>query len=125
MNLRQFGLAVATIAALAPAMSNASAEQSAMKACARAFATSLASRGSAAPTFKVSYQGNLFAGSVLEFYSREYTFEMHANDQKTGLPIARASCSADRQGTVIALSSIPLDAVSPALAAELGGPDIG
>lgn len=119
MNLRKIGLAVATIAAFAPAISNASPERSAMKACARAFAASLASPGSAAPAFKVSYQGDLFSGSMLEFYSREYTFELHANDQKTGLPIARASCSADRSGTVTALSSIPLDAVSPTLAARL------
>ena len=56
---------------------------------------------------------------MLEFYTREYTFDLNAKDLKTGLPIARASCSTDSRGAVVALSAIPLDAAHPAVAARL------
>jgi hypothetical protein len=105
MNVRKIGLAVATIAVLAPVISNASPERNALNACAQAFASSLASPGAAAPAFKVAYRGNVNTGSMLEFYTREYTFDLHANDPKTGLPIARASCSTDTRGAVVALSA--------------------
>jgi hypothetical protein len=103
MNLRTFHYVAAAIAVLAPAISDASPEKAALHACARAFASSLAPPGAAAPAFKVAYRGNQFQGSMLEFYTREFTFDMYANDQKTGLPIARASCSADSHGSVVAL----------------------
>jgi hypothetical protein len=119
MKSLKFGLVLAAVAALAPAVSDASPEKAALDACARAFASSLAAPGAAAPTFKVDYRGNLSGNSTLEFYTREYTFELHANDLKTGLPIARASCSTNSRGDVLALSSIPLDGVRSALAARL------
>jgi len=119
MNLRKIGLAVATTAVLAPAISNASPERDALNACARAFASSLASPGAAAPTFKVAYHSNIHTGSMLEFYTRAYTFDLHANDPKTGSPIARASCSTDPRGAVVALSAVPLDAAQATLAARL------
>jgi hypothetical protein len=84
-------------------MSHASPETQALDACARAFASSLASPGAAAPAFKVAYRGNQSYGSTLEFYAREFTFDLNANDPKTGLPIARASCSTDSHGVVVAL----------------------
>ena len=118
MNFRKISLAVATITAFAPAISNASPERAALNACARAFASSLAAPGAAAPVYNVDYRGTHYLGSVTEFYSREYTFDLHANDQKTGLPIAHASCSTDTHGAVVALSSIPL-ATAPSLAAKL------
>jgi hypothetical protein len=102
------GLFVAALAALAPALSMASPERDALNACARAFASSLASPGSTAPSFKVAYRANLYTGSMLEFYSREFTFDLNAKDPKTGLAIARASCSTDSSGAVIALSSLPV-----------------
>ena len=113
------GLALAAVAALTPVISNASPEKAALNACARAFASSLAAPGAATPAFKLAYHSNEFAGSMLEFYTREYTFDLNANDLKTGLPIARASCSTDAHGAVVALSSIPLDAAHPAVAARL------
>ena len=121
MNSRHIGLGLtlASIAALTPVISNASPEKAALDACARAFATSLAAPGAAAPAFKLAYRSNEFAGSMLEFYTREYTFDLNANDPKTGLPIARASCSTDAHGAVVALSPIPLDAAHPAVAARL------
>jgi hypothetical protein len=116
MNFRAFGLAAA-IAVLTPAICNASAERAALNACTRAFASSLASPGTAVPAFKVVYGGDRSAGSVTDFFTREYTFTMFA--RKTGLLIARASCSADTHGSVIALSSIPLeDAAQPEFAAQ-------
>ena len=112
MKFRHFALAAASIAALAPAISNASPEKAAMSACARAFASSLAAPGAAVPTFKVAYRDNRY-DSLLEFYVREYSFELHANDLKTGLPIARASCSTDSHGTVVSLSSTPMNRTLP------------
>jgi len=113
------GLVLASIAALTPVISKASPEKAALNACARAFATSLAAPGAATPAFKVAYHPNEFAGSILEYYTREFTFDLNANDPKTGLPIARASCSTDAHGAVVALSPIPLDAAHPAVAARL------
>lgn len=119
MKSRHISLVLASIAALVPVVSNASPEKTALNACARAFASSLAAPGSAAPAYKVAYRGNEYVGSMLAFYTREYTFDLHANDVKTGLPIARASCSTDAHGAVVALSPIPLDAAHPAVAARL------
>jgi len=113
------GLILASIAALTPIISNASPEKAALNACARAFATSLAAPGAAAPAFKLAYRSNEFADSMLEFYTREYTFDLNATDLKTGLSIARASCSTDSRGAVVALSSIPLHAAHPDVAARL------
>ena len=118
MKFRHFALAAASIAALAPAVSSASPpEKAALNACARAFASSLAAPGTAAPTYKVAYRDNRFVGSMLDFSTREYSFELNANDLKTGLPIARASCSTDSHGTVMSLSSIPLNSAQPTFAA--------
>jgi hypothetical protein len=119
MKSRQFGLLLASIAALVPVASNASPEKTALNACARAFASSLAAPGSAAPAYKVAYMASEYTGSMLAFYAREFTFDLHANDLKTGLPIARASCSVDSHGTVIALSPVPLNAVRAGMAAKL------
>jgi hypothetical protein len=118
MKVRNIALAIATIAVLAPAISNASPEKAALNACAHAFASSLASPGSGAPAFKVNYRSSLVAGSSLEFYTRRYTFELHANDEKTGLLIARANCSTDARAVVVAFSAIPTQTVPPSLAAR-------
>ena len=119
MKYRKVSLILAAAAALAPALSNASPERAALNACARAFASSLAAPGSAVPAFKVAYRGDQSMGSMLAFYTREYRFDLHANDPKTGLPVARASCSTDASGAVIALSSLPLETARAALAARL------
>src|SRR5258706_3859974 len=103
MKFRQVGLLLASMAALVPVASDASAEKAALNACARAFASSLAAPGSAVPAYKVAYMGSEYAGSMLAFYAREFAFDLYANDLKTRLPIARASCSLDSHGTVIAL----------------------
>jgi hypothetical protein len=118
MNVRKFGLLAAAIAALSPAVSSASDETGALNACARAFASSLASPGAAAPAFKVVYGGSRYAGSVTDYFSHAYTFDLYANNQRTGLPVARASCSTNSHGVVIALSPVPMETAGPALAAR-------
>jgi len=119
MNFRKISLAAATFAVLVPALSQAGPDRDALKACASAFASSLASPGTAAPAFKVNYRGNQSSGSMLEFYTRAYTFDLHASDPKTGTIIARASCSTDPRGAVFTLSPLPLNVEHPALAARL------
>jgi hypothetical protein len=118
MNLLKISLAAAAIAALVPAVSSASPEKSALDACARAFVSSLAAPGGAAPTYKVDYRGVQFVQSVADVYSRGYTFFLFAKSSKTGLPMAQASCAADYHGAVVALSPIPSDAARQILAAR-------
>jgi len=118
MNFRKIPLALAAIAALSPAISNASPEKTALTACAQAFASSLASPGGSVPTFKIAYRGGDVPGSMVQFYSREFTFELQAHDPKTGLTIARASCSTDVHGNVLALSSVPSDTIRATLASR-------
>jgi hypothetical protein len=115
MTIRKLLLAAASIAAIAPAVSHASEEENtALTACARAFATSLAS-ASGTPTFKVKYHSES-AGPLGDFYrSREYTFDLQAHDPKTGSTLARATCSTDTSGTVVALTATDS---APALAAR-------
>jgi hypothetical protein len=108
MNLRKIALTAAASAALAPAIGNATAENDAINACARAFAATLAAPGADAPAFKVSYRSGQHFGSMLEFYARDFTFDLRVKDPKTGLAVARASCSTDAHGAVVAFSPIPL-----------------
>jgi hypothetical protein len=120
MIIRKIALGLVTVAALSPAVSNAgSFEKASLNACARAFATSLASPGAAAPAFKLDYLGDRTASSVTDFYPVQYSFDLEAKDPKTGLAIARARCSADSRGAVTALSAEPLEATGGTLAAQL------
>jgi hypothetical protein len=116
MTVRKLLLAAASVAAMTPVISNASPESAAMNACAQAFASSLAS-GSVTPKFKLNYQRE--SGSMLSYYyaSHDFAFHLQANDPKTGLTLARAMCSADVHGKILALTAAPLDK-SPTLAAE-------
>jgi hypothetical protein len=117
MIIRKLLLTAASIAAICPAVSHASPENAALSACAQAFATSLAP-GSAAPAFTLKYHSEA-AGMLAEYYgSRAFTFYLQARDPKTGLTLARATCSADTRGAVIALKATPPE-TSPSLAAQL------
>jgi len=109
MIIRKVALAVVTLTALAPAISNASPEKASVKACASAFATSIGASSGVTPTYKLAYRGS-FGSSLTDFYPTEYTFTLEAHDPKTGLPIARARCSTDSHGTVTAIAAVPLDA---------------
>jgi hypothetical protein len=88
-----------------------------MSACAAAFAATLSSSSGTAPAYKLVYGGKRFVPSMTFLQAQEYIFEMLAND-KTGSPMARASCSANERGSVISLSPIPLTAAHRTLAAN-------
>ena len=107
MILRKVAIAAVTIAALSPAVSNASPERMSAKACASAFASSIAAPGAATPAYRVAYRGT--TGSALaDFYPTDFTFTLEARDPKSGLPIARAVCSTNHRGAVTTISAVPL-----------------
>jgi hypothetical protein len=109
MILRKIALAVVTIATLSPTISNASPERTSAKACASAFASSIAAPGAGVPAYKLAFRGT--TGSALaDFYPSDFTFTLEARDPKTGLPFARAVCSTDHRGTVTTISAVPLNA---------------
>jgi hypothetical protein len=117
MTIRKLLLTAASIAVICPAVSQASPENTALNACAQAFATSLAS-GSGTPAFKLKYHSKS-PGALAGYYSSpEFTFYLQASDPKTGSTLARATCSADTRGAVIALKATPPE-TSPSLAAQL------
>jgi len=117
MTIRKLLLTAASIAAICPAISHASTEATALNACAQAFATSLAS-GSAAPAFKLKYHSES-AGPLADYYgSHEFTFYLQARDPKTGLTLARATCSTDTRGAVLGLTAAPAE-TSPSFAEQL------
>jgi hypothetical protein len=108
MILRKVALAALTVATLSPAVSNASPERISAKACASAFASSIAAPGTTIPAYKLAFRGT--SGSALaDLYPTDFKFTLEARDPKTGLPIARAVCSTDHRGTVTTISAVPLN----------------
>lgn len=118
MIIRNLVLAAATFAALSPTLTHASPETTSVKACARAFATSIAAPGADAPAYRLAFHGAI-GGSVADYYATAYTFTMEAHDPKTGSAVARAVCSTNNQGVVTALSAIPLPDKTATFAAGL------
>jgi hypothetical protein len=119
MRFRTLFFAAASIAALAPSLSQASTENAALGACARAFAASVASPGSSAPSFKLQYRSSQAASPIVDYYSsHDYTFYLQARDVKTGVTLARATCTADTRGTQVALTATPLNGSKATLAAR-------
>jgi hypothetical protein len=116
MNLRKTSLILASVAALSPVIANASSERTSVKACAAAFATGIASSGSAVG-YKLDYRGNMSGSLFADVYSSDYTFTLEARS-KSGVPLARAVCTANSHGKVTAISAIPLDAQTAATAAQ-------
>jgi len=119
MDIRKLALAAAAGAAISPSIANANPENVALQACARAFASSIAAPGSAAPAYKLDYRGAHAQSALAAYYDRQYTFILQAHDPKTGLTIASATCSTDKRGSIMALTPTPLDSSSPTLAAKL------
>jgi hypothetical protein len=115
MDIRKLTLAAAAIAAT-PSISQAYPESAALNACARAFASSIAAPGSAAPSYKLDYRGAQAQSALANYYGREYTFNLQAHDPKTGVTLASATCSANMRGTILALTP-ELGSSSPTLAA--------
>lgn len=119
MKFRTLFFAAASIAALSPSLSHASPENAALDACVRAFAASMATPGSNAPTFKLKYLSSQPGSAIAEYYSaREHIFNLQARDPKTGATLARATCTADTRGTQVALTATPLDEPQATLAAR-------
>jgi hypothetical protein len=117
MQNRNLTLLAAAIAAISPSISNANPQSVALHACASAFAASLAAPGSASPSYKVDYRGGDSQSALTSYYVREYTFDLRAHSPKSGRTIARATCSADTNGTIVSLQPEPAN-VSPTLAAQ-------
>jgi len=117
MNIRNLGLAAITAAALVPSISSASPERDSLKACARAFAASIAAPGAAPLPYKIDYRGTS-SSFLAQYYAYEYTFDLQAHDPKTGAAVARATCTTNYKGDVIALSAVPLEARTATLAAR-------
>jgi hypothetical protein len=117
MLIRKFALSCAVIAAVSPVIANATSERVSAKACAHAFASSIAAPGASAPAYKLAYHDSV--GSALSaFYPTDFTFTLEAHDPKTGAAIARASCSTDFRGVVTGISVLPLETSAASLAAR-------
>jgi hypothetical protein len=117
MILRRVALAAVAIAALSPAVSNASPERNSAQACASAFASSIAAPGAGAPAYRLAYRGAT-GGALADFYPSDFTFTLEARDPRTGLPIARAVCSTNHRGAVTTISAVPLSADARKLAVQ-------
>jgi hypothetical protein len=111
MTNRHFGLSIAALAAVCPAVSNAWPAKASLDACVTAFEKTLASPDDASRSFKVVYGSQQFSTSITDFYPTSYTFDLQASNLKTGAVVARVRCSADRRGRV-ALTSL-LDSTQP------------
>lgn len=105
MNIRTISLAIITIAAISPVVASAAPEQAALNACAKAFATSIAAPGATAPKYKLNYAQRHFDSTLSDYYAHNYTFNMKAQNPKTGTAFASATCSANIHGDVLELTS--------------------
>jgi hypothetical protein len=103
MNLRKISLAAAAIVAIVPAISQASPEQTALKACTRQFAASIAP-GAAEDAYKVVYMNRSVDSPLVAYYARDFNFNMKANATNGGATMARATCSTDLHGNVTAFT---------------------
>ena len=100
MFTRQVVIAAAAVAALYPALSNASPEQTSMDACARALASSIS-----APAYKLDNHSH-YEGRTVYDYPVEYTFVMEAHNSKTGAALAKVRCSTDTHGVVTSIEPV-------------------
>jgi hypothetical protein len=117
MTIRRFAPLVAALAAVCPAVSNAWPAKAPLDACVNAFAKTLAPADQASHVFKVVYGRQPWASSIADYYQTSFTFELWANDRKSGAVLARARCSADRHGGV-ALTSLLDSTQTPARVAQ-------
>jgi hypothetical protein len=117
MTIRHFGLSIAALAAVCPAVCNAGPAKASLDACVAAFEKTLASADDVSHVFKVVYGSAEVTTSIADYYPTSYIFDLQANDSKTGAVLARVRCSSDRYGSV-ALTAL-LDATqSPAHVAQ-------
>jgi hypothetical protein len=118
MNILRVTLAIATAAGFSPLTSQASPETDAVNTCARALAASMAVAGAAPPSYQLRYHVDRFPGSIADYFPGNETFDLEAHDPKTGVVIARARCSTNTRGTVVAFSSVPLGDKGAILSAQ-------
>jgi hypothetical protein len=118
MNILRLTLAIATTAGFSPLISQASSEVDAVNSCARAFAASIAVAGAVPPSYKLRYHVDRFSSAIADYFSANDTFDLEAHDPKTGAVIARARCSTNTRGTVVAFSSVPLGEKGAILSAQ-------
>jgi hypothetical protein len=117
MTIRHFGLSIAALAAVAPAVCNAGPAKASLDACVTAFEKTLAPADEVHHAFRVVYASEQLSSSIADFYPTSYTFDLQANNSKTGAVVARVRCLADRRGSV-ALTSLPDAAQAPARVAQ-------
>jgi hypothetical protein len=118
MSNSKAALALAFAAALSPAICNASSDSVAFDACVSAFEKSIAVPGTPLPLYKVMHRGVDALSPIEQYFARTYTYDLTANDPKSGAALARARCSTDGRGVVISLSPLPLDAFPSVRAAR-------
>jgi hypothetical protein len=106
MNIRKLSLAIIAIAAISPVVASAAPEDAALNACAKAFAVSIGAPGATVPAYKLNYSQRHLFSPVTDYYAHNYTFNMKAQNAKTGTAFASATCSADTHGDVLELTSI-------------------
>jgi hypothetical protein len=118
MQKHTLGLAIAAVSILTPALSHAWGGKTSLDACVSAFEKSLGAPQGTSRTFKVIFSGDRFGDTLSQFFPMTYTFDLAANDPKSGKIYARARCLADSRGAVASLSPLPLleDPSSPSLA---------
>ena len=119
MQSRTLPILAALLVVLSPIAANAGPESAALKTCTAAFASSLAAKGAESPSVKLNYRSTQPGSAFAEYYTRDYTFFLKANDPKTGAALARATCSATTGGTLLSLSAAPLGTDTATLAARL------
>jgi hypothetical protein len=73
-----------------------------------ALAAVMAATGAVPPSYKLRYHVDRFSGSIADYFPDNDTFELEAHDPKTGVVIARARCSTNTRGAIVAFSSVPL-----------------
>jgi hypothetical protein len=106
MKPRHLLLAAIAGATLFPSLSTAAGDKDAANACARAFAASIAAPGTEPAPYRLSFR---VPPSSLSPYGRSVTFNMQAQNARTGTILARAICTANRDGSVTTVSAVPLD----------------
>lgn len=112
MQTRRLGLAIVALAAMGPTISQAWPGPTPLDACVNAFEKTLVSPDDVRHKFTVVHGRDDAMSALTQYYSLGYTFDLQANDPKTGVVVAQARCMADSRGRITSLSSLPLVAPS-------------
>jgi len=109
MMIWRFTVAFSTVVALASYTAQASPETESVNACARALVNSLAVPGAEPPSYKLVYHesagADAWADGRIGFHASASTFDLKATNPKTHAILARARCTTNRRGEVIAFTA--------------------